>query len=228
MQMNFDCGRTCSRLEWCRFSELFVKLGKNYVHSHVVSVNVEIKDLAALRRAAEKLGLEFREGQRTYRWYGRWVGDYKLPEGVTQDQLGKCDHALAVAGNPSAYEVGIVSQPDGTFKLMWDFWAGGYGLQEKIGQDCSKLTAGYTVAKTQLECERLGWMNEVQPDGSVLVYHPNGGTMTVSPTGEIEANEFQGTACSLATAPLAEALGQRVGEQRKSCYGQEQQTVGQG
>jgi len=44
--------------------------------SHVTTVKVEIKDLAALREACESIGLEFREGQKKYKWYGRFVGDY--------------------------------------------------------------------------------------------------------------------------------------------------------
>ena len=202
---------------------------KEGIHiSHVVSIKIEVRDLEALRRAAESLGLEFRNGQRSHRWYGRWVGDHPLPEGITTDQLGKCDHALAVAGNSNAYEIGIVGQQDGSYRLLYDFWQGGYGLQEKVGKDCSKLIEAYAVEKTKIECERLGWLREQQPDGSLLVYHPDGGTITVSRSGEIEAIQFQGTACSLATAPLAGALGQRIGEQRKREWGHEQQSVGQG
>ncbi len=28
--------------------------------------------------------------QKTYQWYGRWVGDTKLPEGIPESELGKC------------------------------------------------------------------------------------------------------------------------------------------
>ena len=195
--------------------------------SHIVSVKVEIRDLDALQKAAEAVGLEFRQDQKSYRWFGRNVGDYPLPEGVTADMLGKCDHALSVAGNPSAYEIGVCSQQDGSYRLLWDFWRGGFGLQEAVGADCSKLVEEYAIAKTVVECERLGWMNERQPDGSLLVYHPDGGTITVSPTGEIEANQFQGSACSLATLPLIDALGQRTGDQHKKEWGHEQQVIGQ-
>jgi len=132
--------------------------------SHVVKVGIEVRDLEALRKAAENLGLEFREGKTTYKWYGHWVGDYPLPEGITQDQLGKCDHALGVKDKPGAYEVGVVEQADGSYTLLWDFYNHGFGLQEMVGDGCSKLIEEYTVAKAQVECERLGWMNERQQD----------------------------------------------------------------
>lgn len=195
--------------------------------SHIVKVNVEIKNLQALKKAAEAIGLEFREGQQKYKWYGRSVGDYPLPEGITVDMLGKCDHALSIPGNSGAYEIGVVDQGNGSYGLLWDFWHGGFGLQALVGDGCSKLTEEYTACAAEAECDQLGWMHERQHDGSLLVYHPDGGTLTVSREGKIEANEFQGTACSLATAPLAEALGQRIDEQRKQEWNQQQQNIGQ-
>ena len=44
--------------------------------SHVSTINVEIRDLEALKEACKVLGLEFKEGQKTYKWFGRHVGDY--------------------------------------------------------------------------------------------------------------------------------------------------------
>ncbi len=46
--------------------------------SHVATIEIQIKDLAALKQAAKDLGLEFRENQKTYRWYGYSVGDYRF------------------------------------------------------------------------------------------------------------------------------------------------------
>ena len=225
--MIFDCGRTCKRWEACRFSAVFSRLGRNYVHSHVVSIQVEVRDLDALQRAAESLGLEFRQDQQTYRWFGQWAGDYPLPEGMTPGQLGKCHHALAIPGKESAYEVGIVEQPDGSYRLMWDFFLGGFGLEEKIGTGAEKLIARYAIEKARSECERLGWYAEEQASGELLIYHPDGGTMTLRANGEIEADGFTGNACAGATEKIAEALGFKTGETRKQEYNQTQQTVGQ-
>lgn len=41
--------------------------------SHVTACQVEIKDLAELKRACEALGLTFCEGQKTHRWFGRFL-----------------------------------------------------------------------------------------------------------------------------------------------------------
>jgi hypothetical protein len=118
--------------------------------SHVTTIKVEIKDLDALKEAAKSCGLEFREGQKTYKWYGRHVGDYAVPEGYNVSDLGKCEHAIGVPGNPEAYEIGVCKardaqgNPTGGYTMLWDFWAGGHGLEAIAGKDCSNVTNEYT------------------------------------------------------------------------------------
>jgi hypothetical protein len=60
---------------------------------------------------------------------------------------GRCEHAIRVAGNDRAYEIGVVKRRDGKpgYVLMWDFWAGGYGLQDKVGKDCGRLAQEYAA-----------------------------------------------------------------------------------
>ena len=127
--------------------------------SHVAKIEIEIKDLGALRSAAEKIGMELVEGQKAYRWYGRSVGDTKLPDGFTAAELGTCEHALRVKGNPSAYEIGVVARRDGGagYTLLWDSWAGGYGLVEKVGAKAEKLKQAYGVAVATRVALRAGY-----------------------------------------------------------------------
>lgn len=127
--------------------------------SHVTNINLEIKDLGALRDACAALGLEFREGQTTYRWFGEHVGDYPLPKGFKASDLGKCDHAIALPNNKNAYEVGVVRARDGSdgYVLQWDFWSGGYGLQAAIGNDANKLRQEYAVAVAASKARAKGF-----------------------------------------------------------------------
>ena len=74
--------------------------------SHISKIEVRIDSLDALKLACQRLGFTFRQGQATYKWYGRWVGDAPLPEEVSEDQLGKCDHAIIVPD--CEYEIGVV------------------------------------------------------------------------------------------------------------------------
>lgn len=138
--------------------------------SHVATIAVEVNDLEALRAACGRLGLEFRKGQKSYRWYGTHVGDDPLPEGFTADELGKCEHAIALPNNPGAYEVGIVWR-DGKFRLLWDFWAGGGGLQAAIGDDGKKLKVAYAIERARIVARQTGHtIREVRrADGSTVL-----------------------------------------------------------
>jgi hypothetical protein len=128
--------------------------------SHVTTIKMEMKDLQALREACEKIGLVFNEGQKTYKWWGYSVGDYPIPKGFTKEDLGKCDHALSVKGDKKAYEIGVVHK-DGKYVLLWDFYAGGYGLEKVVGKDCCNLTEAYTQAVALKEASKFaqaqGW-----------------------------------------------------------------------
>lgn len=123
--------------------------------SHVATIEIEIKDLDALRQAAIDCGLEFCEGQTSYKWYGYSVGDSPLPAGMTAADLGICDHALRIPGDAQAYEVGVVKRGAG-YVLLWDFWQGGYGLQAKIGKDGGLLRQRYAVAVAKAQAQRQG------------------------------------------------------------------------
>jgi hypothetical protein len=144
--------------------------------SHVATVDLEIKDLEALKAACVELGLEFREGQRKYKWYGHSVGDYPLPAGFKEADLGKCEHAISVAGNAKAYEIGLARYPQGTVKrvkladgtevdrdvsgqwtMLFDFWSGGYGLMEKVGQNCGTLAQRYAAVVAEKQARKQGF-----------------------------------------------------------------------
>lgn len=135
--------------------------------SHVTTVDLEVKDLDCLAKAAEFLGLELVRDVKTYKWWGRFVGDYNDPAikamGLTPENHGKCEHKLRVKGAGSeTYEIGLV-MVNGSWRLLYDFYAGGQGLMEKIsrigarGKDCELLVQEYAaeVAKKQLRRKGL-------------------------------------------------------------------------
>ena len=135
---------------------------------HVSSIKLQVKSLDALKLACHRLGLEFRENQKTYRWFGRYAGDSPIPEGFTQEDLGKCDHAIRV---PDAiYEIGLVFK-DGAWRLMWDSWQTG-GLEAALGKDCNKLRQAYGIEAAKLEAQRQGYSiwEEQREDGAVKLH----------------------------------------------------------
>jgi hypothetical protein len=143
--------------------------------SHVTTIAVEIRDLAAVKEICAELGLEFHQNQKTYRWYGRHVGDYPLPAGFTKADLGRCDHAIGVKGGSSqSYEIGLVKRGD-QHVVLWDFWQGGYGLEACVGKNGQKFVTAYTKAvatKTAKEFARakgFSYTQKVDPETNEVV-----------------------------------------------------------
>jgi len=139
--------------------------------SHIATVDLHITDLAALKAACEALGLEFREGKTNFRWYGTVVGDYPLPTGFTAAEMGQCDHAIGMKDNTHAYELGVVSRRDGKpgFAILYDFWRGGFGLEDAVGKAAGKLKQQYAAQVAAAQARRQGYRvsQSLQTDGSL-------------------------------------------------------------
>lgn len=72
--------------------------------SHVVAIDVDIKDRAAFEAAAARCGMVAVDTGE-WGWYGRWVNDYAADNaayrhGVSVEDYGKCDFALEQADGP--------------------------------------------------------------------------------------------------------------------------------
>lgn len=116
--------------------------------SHVTAIDAkESYDIPPLVQMCKDMGWEWRQGQKTHRWFGRYMGDHPLPAGFTAAELGHCSHAIHVPG--ARYEIGVV-QKSGEWKLVWDFWEGGYGLRERIGAQGGLLKQAYGMAKAKI------------------------------------------------------------------------------
>jgi len=121
--------------------------------SHVSEIELKIKSLDALKAACARLGLQFVEGKKTYKWWGHWVGDYPLPAGFKVEDLGKCTHAIRVPG--ATFEIGVVER-NGEHILMWDFYQSG-GLEKVLGKGGGKLKQAYTVEQSKTVARRAGY-----------------------------------------------------------------------
>lgn len=152
--------------------------------SHVAMVEIEIKDLDVLAAACRRVGLELRRGQTSYHWWGESMGDYPLPPGFAAEDLGHCEHALHIAGEPDvpagtdgmmqfgeyAYEVGVVRRRDGRpgWTLLWDF------IDDRLkgvmgGERASKLRQAYAAEAAIKQARMQGFAVREQQlqDGSM-------------------------------------------------------------
>lgn len=134
--------------------------------SHVSLIKLVIEDLDALEAAAPHFGCELVRGQKTHKWYGKWVNDYHGEDaayhhGIKPEDYGKCEHVIRVKGNSQAYEVGLVKNPDGPgFVPIYDFWAGGKGLRAAIGESAGNLRREYALQVGMKEMQRKGFRTE--------------------------------------------------------------------
>ncbi len=132
--------------------------------SHIAKIELEILSLEDLESACKMLGFSFIENQKTYQWYGRWVGDSPLPEGIALEDLGKCDHAIRI--QDCTYEIGIVKK-GAKYILLWDSWHTG-GLEQKIGKEAGILKQAYTIERIKREAKRKKYqVREIRNDQSI-------------------------------------------------------------
>lgn len=126
--------------------------------SHVVTVDVEVKSLEALKKMCANLGWQLKEGQKTYAWYGRWVGDYQaedsaIKQGFKEEDLGTCDHAITIPD--CKYEVGLKFL-ENKYVVVWDFWE--KDLKVAMGgQKAERFCQEYGLAAVQVEAESQGY-----------------------------------------------------------------------
>lgn len=139
--------------------------------SHITDVKLKIKDLDALKDAAEKCGFEFREDQKKYAWYGKFMDDSAEGRRVVAERgvesLGKCDHALRLKDHQQGdYEIGVVRDDDGSFSLLFDTWGNGQKLLRETtgGPQLSRLRREYAAAVATKQAKktlgRQGWTVE--------------------------------------------------------------------
>jgi len=127
--------------------------------SHVVTIQLKVKDLAALEAAAKELGGELVRGQTTYKWFGQWMNDFHADNAayktVDPNQFGKCDHAIR---HPKCgYEIGLVKQADGSYMILADEWGSG-GLVPVFGQGMQKLKQHYSTNLVANTMRKQGFM----------------------------------------------------------------------
>lgn len=144
--------------------------------SHVTAIDLEIKDIHALKLACDELGLKFKEWQKTYRWYGRWVNDYRSQDaafnhGIKPEEYGKGEHAIEVPG--SQYDIGIHKKND-AYIMAFDFWGTGKAIQQKLGNGGEKLKQLYGVHAAINAAKRKGWTVQRKTVGGKIKLTING------------------------------------------------------
>ena len=126
--------------------------------SHVAKIQLQITDLDALDAACRELGLTLVRDQTSYNWFGTHVGDYPLPQGFTQHDLGHCQHAIKVPG--TTWEIGVArARGHSHYTLLFDFYgAQGRPISNAIGgNEGTKLKRAYATHAAIQQAKKQGW-----------------------------------------------------------------------
>ena len=132
-----------------------------------------MNDLDALEETlAEQFPeLELRRGQKSYRWYGKFMNDSRDYGSHDPKTFGRGEHAIGIRGDRTGYEIGLVADGAGGFAVLYDAWGPGHKLTELVGAGAAALKQEYafTVAsrKAKATLGRKGWTTsrERMPDG---------------------------------------------------------------
>jgi hypothetical protein len=104
--------------------------------SHFTTIQTQIRDIAALREVCRELGVELIENA-----VARGYGSNKL----------KGDRVIRLKG---PYDIAVNAQPDGTFDLATDWYAG--HVEREVGANYGRLLQLYAVHKAMAEARRKG------------------------------------------------------------------------
>ena len=117
--------------------------------SHFTTIQTQIKDLDALRSALAEMNLPLLANTQA-RGYS------------TQSMTG--DFVIRLHG---PYDIAVNRQPDGTYGLTTDWWAG--HVEKEVGKGYGRLLQLYGVHKATREARRKGLAvrRKAQADGSI-------------------------------------------------------------
>ncbi len=120
--------------------------------SHITTVKTQVRDVDALRAAAGKLGCVL-EGP------GTVIGYY--------GDMGRADLILKLPG--TRYTVGFTKQPDGSYTISADFWAG--YVEKVLGPSCGKLLQLYAleVFERAARASRARYSVKHEADGRIVI-----------------------------------------------------------
>ena len=117
--------------------------------SHFTTIKTQIKDIAALREALAEMSLSLFANADARGYYQNTI---------------HADYVIRLTG---PYDIALNQQPDGSFGLTSDLFAG--HVEKEVGQNYSKLLQLYAVHKATREARKKGLsvVRKSQTDGSI-------------------------------------------------------------
>jgi len=105
--------------------------------SHFATVETQIRDIGALRKACTEMGLLLADNA-----MARGYGSHKT----------RGEFVIRLKG---PYDIALNKQPEGSYGLTTDWWDG--HVEKEVGTNYGRLLQLYAVHKTQIEAKRKGY-----------------------------------------------------------------------
>ena len=126
--------------------------------SHIATVNVEIKDLAHLQAACERVGLEFVRDETSAEHYhaGGCLHAIRIPQGQIESVMAGVKERTGITLAPSQIAVCAAASGRG-FELRYEADVGGWGLETLAGKGCVELKKAYTIVAARAAAVKQGF-----------------------------------------------------------------------
>lgn len=157
--------------------------------SHTVKIKVKIKDRALFAKIIEEQK-------------GKVLGEGK------HNLFSSSHQGFGFQLNGWQYPCIVTEDND----VFYDNFNGSWGKPEIL----TNLMDAYTIGVAKQAADQAGWTNQMI-DGKLLIYHPDGGTLTVEPSGKVDVGGFVGKNCDVASI-IEEAMGTTVERCDKAEY----------
>lgn len=122
--------------------------------SHVAEIDLELKDLDAVGRAADALGMRLVRDAKTFTYYA--------------GQQSPCVHKLVFKdAQPGAWEVGLVYADNSLTSYrpaLDDFGMQGKRITDALGRDCVELKKRYTAEVSAAQLRKQGYRVQIKQD----------------------------------------------------------------
>ncbi len=156
--------------------------------SHVVTCDLQIKDIDIFEQCCKSQGWKFNRGKTEYKYAGYWADDSPVP-GLLFDSeqeyqrvlslshqdrktymetlLGKCSHSITIPG--CRHEVGLIKKKD-HYVPIWDWWDSQLKMVLGTGESFPVAQQYATeVVKKTLTQQGLSWSFEQDNKGNTII-----------------------------------------------------------
>lgn len=153
------------------------------LNCHVVTLDIELKDLDAMEAACTRIGATLKKNCHKHHWYGRWVDDSPVPRNLLETEedyqkmlalprhqrqqemlniLRHPEHVITIPGH--TYEVGIYKVGN-RLEMAFDEFHGKWG-----NTSGGELAQAYAIEASKNQARRQGlndFTETVQQDGAI-------------------------------------------------------------